>query len=380
MAAKRGKRAGGRKARDAAGAPEIVRRKSDHVDISLSDSVLHSSNLWDDVTLVHCALPELDLAEVDTSTRLLGAQLGAPIVIASMTGGHAHGADINDRLAAAAAELRLAMGVGSQRPALEHPSYARTYAALRRHDVPLVIANIGAPQLVKQRGGAAPMGVRQAREAMEMVGADVLAVHLNFLQEVAQPEGDTNGKGVLDAIARLAGELPVMVKETGAGISREVALQLKAAGVRAIDVGGAGGTSFAAVEAFRSRDRGLLGRARLGMTFKDWGIPTPVSVLEADVGLPVIATGGVRSGLDAARALALGASAAGVARRLLPASLAGGRETLDELRLIVDELRAAMFLTGAADVGGMRGREVVLSDRLMGWLGRLADDQGEDGR
>jgi len=380
MAAKRRTGAGGRRSRDVADAPEIVRRKSDHVDICMSDDVLHSCNFWDEVTLVHCALPELDLAKVDTSTRLLGAELDAPIVIASMTGGHAHGADINDRLAAAAAELRLAMGVGSQRPALEHPDYARTYAALRRHDVPLVIANIGAPQLVRQRGGAAPLGVRQVRQAMEMVGADVVAVHLNFLQEVAQPEGDTNAKGVLDAIARLAGELPVMVKETGAGISRDVALRLRDAGVRAIDVGGAGGTSFAAVEAFRARDRGMLGRARLGMTFKDWGIPTPVSVLEADVGLPLIATGGVRSGLDVARALALGAAAAGVARRLLPASLAGRREALDELRLIVDELRAAMFLTGAADVGGMRGREVVLSDRLMGWLGRLADEQGDEGR
>ncbi len=379
MAAKRRTRAGGRRPRDAAGAPEIVRRKSDHVDICMNDGVLHSCNFWDEVQLVHCALPELDLARVDTSTRLLGVELGAPIVIASMTGGHAHGSDINDHLAAAAAELRLAMGVGSQRPALEHPSYARTYAALREHDVPLVIANIGAPQLVAQRG-VAPMGVRQVRQAMEMVDADVVAVHLNFLQEVAQPEGDTNAKGVLAAIARLASELPVIVKETGAGISREVALRLRDAGVKAIDVGGAGGTSFAAVEAFRARERGMLGRARLGMTFKDWGIPTPVSVLEADVGLPIIATGGVRSGLDVARALALGAGAAGVARRLLPASLEGRRETLEELRLIVDELRAAMFLTGAADVGGMRGREVVLSDRLMGWLGRLADEQGEDGR
>ncbi len=361
--------------RGKAAAPDIIRRKSDHVDICLSDEVLHSTNYWDDVHLVHCAAPELDLSEVDTTTRLFGQPIGAPLVIASMTGGHDHGADINANLAAAAEELRLPMGVGSQRPALEHPSYARTYKAIREHDVPLVIANIGAPQLVKQRSGG-PMGVREVRAAMEMIDADLVAVHLNFLQEVAQPEGDTNARGVLEAIARLAAELPIIVKETGAGISRDIALRLLEAGVKGIDVGGAGGTSFAAVEAVRARERGMHRRARVGMTFRDWGIPTPVSLLEADVGLPVIATGGIRSGLDVARALALGADAAGLARRLLGGALKGHRQTVEDIEQVIDELRAAMFLTGAADVGGMRGREVVLSERLVGWLGRLVEDGG----
>jgi len=368
-AARRGGRARGR----GGDPPEIIRRKSDHVEICLRDDVQHSTNWWDDVQLVHCALPEVDLAAIDTTTTLFGHDIGAPLVIASMTGGHEHGADINDHLAAAAAKLRLPMGVGSQRPALEHPSYARTYAALKEHDVPLVIANIGAPQLVRQRGGRA-MGPREVRAAMEMIDADMVAVHLNFLQEVAQPEGDTNAEGVLAAIELLAAEFPVIVKETGGGISQEIALKLKAVGVRGIDVGGAGGTSFAAVEAVRSEERGLATRARLGWAFKDWGIPTPVSTLEASVGLPVIATGGVRSGLDVARALVLGASAAGVARRVLGPSLKGRRETEDALGELIAELRAAMFLTGSRDVGALRERDFVLSDRLMAWVDRLVQE------
>lgn len=368
-AARRGGRARGR----GGDQPEIIRRKSDHVGICLRDDVQHSTNFWDDVQLVHCALPEVDLAAIDTTTSLFGHDIGAPLLIASMTGGHEHGADINDHLAAAAAELRLPMGVGSQRPALEHPSYARTYAALKEHDVPLVIANIGAPQLVRQGNGPA-MGAREVRAAMEMIDADMVAVHLNFLQEVAQPEGDTNAEGVLEAIAQLCKEFPVIVKETGGGISQEIAVALKDAGVRGIDVGGAGGTSFAAVEAVRSQERGLATRARLGWAFKDWGIPTPVSTLEASVGLPVIATGGVRSGLDVARAVVLGASAAGVARRVLGPSLEGRRETVEALGELIAELRAAMFLTGARDVGALRERPFVLSDRLMAWVGRLVQE------
>jgi len=366
-------RRGGRARGGGGDPPEIIRRKSDHVEICLRDDVQHSTDYWDDVQLVHCALPEVDLASIDTTTTLFGHDIGAPLVIASMTGGHEHGADINDHLAAAAAKLRLPMGVGSQRPALEHPSYARTYAALKEHDVPLVIANIGAPQLVRQRGGRA-MGPREVRAAMEMIDADMVAVHLNFLQEVAQPEGDTNAEGVLAAIELLAAEFPVIVKETGGGISQEIALKLKAVGVRGIDVGGAGGTSFAAVEAVRSEERGLATRARLGWAFKDWGIPTPVSTLEANVGLPVIATGGVRSGLDVARALVLGASAAGVARRVLGPSLKGRRETEEALGELIAELGAAMFLTGSRDVGALRERDFVLSDRLMAWVDRLVQE------
>jgi isopentenyl-diphosphate delta-isomerase len=355
--------------------PEIIRRKSDHVDICLRDDIVNSTNYWDDVTLIHCALPEVDLDAVDTSAAFLGARVGAPIVIASMTGGHSHGQEINDNLAAAAAELQLPMGVGSQRAALEHPEYAETYSAIKDHDIPLVIANIGAPQLVEQNGGQV-LGIDDIRRAMDMVDADMVAVHLNFLQEVAQPEGDTRAEGVLEAIATLAEDVPVIVKETGAGISHTVALELLEAGAKAIDVGGAGGTSFAAVEAVRSEERGLDTMARLGWTFKDWGIPTPVSVIESSVALPVIATGGIRHGLDVARALVLGAGAAGVARTVLPASLKGKPETLEALKGLVMELRAAMFLVGAGNVPDLQVQEFILSDRLLGWLARFEGDEG----
>jgi isopentenyl-diphosphate delta-isomerase len=355
--------------------PEIIQRKSDHVEICLRDDSLNSANYWDDVQLVHCALPEVDLDAVDLTTELLGVPLGAPLVIASMTGGHGHGKVINDNLAAAAAELRIPMGVGSQRPALEHPEYAETFTPIRDHDVPLVIANLGAPQLIDQREGRA-VSADEIRGLMDLIGADVLAVHLNFLQEVAQPEGDTKAAGVLEAIAELSEDIPIIAKETGAGISHTVAMELLEAGVKAIDVGGAGGTSFAAVEAVRSRDRGMHQLANLGWTFKDWGIPTPVSVIECSaVGLPVIATGGIRHGLDAARALVLGANAVGLARTVLAPAVEGRQQTLEALHELVRELRAALFLVGAPNVADMQVQQFILSDRIMAWLARFEGDE-----
>ncbi len=354
--------------------PEIVRRKSDHVDICLRDDIVNATNYWDEVQLVHCALPEVDLGGVDVGSELFGKRVGAPIVIASMTGGHTHGREINENLAAAAAELQIPMGVGSQRPALELPDYATSYQPLKDFDIPLVIANIGAPQLVDQKEGRA-MGVDDVRRAMDMIDADMVAVHLNFLQEVAQPGGDTRAAGVLEAIAELAEEVPVIAKETGAGISNSVARELLEAGVVGIDVGGAGGTSFAAVEAVRAQERGMDARARIGWTFKDWGIPTPVSVIESQVGIPVIATGGVRTGLDAARALVLGASAAGVARAILPSSIEGRKEAREALEVLIEELRAAMFLVGVGSVPDLQVQEFILSDRLLSWLARFEQEE-----
>jgi isopentenyl-diphosphate delta-isomerase len=355
--------------------PEIIKRKSDHVEICLRDDILNNTNHWDDVQLIHCALPEVDLDAIDTSTELLGFDIGAPVVIASMTGGHGHGAAINDNLAAAAAELRIPMGVGSQRPALEHPEYAATFGPIKDHDVPLVIANLGAPQLIDQKEGKA-VGADDIRDLMDLIDADVLAVHLNFLQEVAQPEGDTRAAGVLEAIAELAEDIPIIAKETGAGISHTVAMELLEAGVKAIDVGGAGGTSFAAVEAVRAQQRGMESLARLGWVFKDWGIPTPVSVIECSaVGLPVIATGGVRHGLDVARALVLGASAAGVARTVLAPAVAGRAETMEAVNEVVRGLRAAMFLVGVGNVPDLQVQEFILSDRILAWLARFEGDE-----
>src|SRR3989337_124649 len=214
---------------DMAEPSKTEQRKAEHVNIILQENVSAEYNFWNDVRLVHDAVPEVDLDDIDTSVRLCGKQLAAPLVISSMTGGFGMGREINANLAKAAAEVGVAMGVGSQRAALEKPELAPTYAVVKDFDVPLLFANLGAPQLVPQEGKRA-YGLADAKKAIEMVGADALIIHLNFLQEVVQPEGDRRAKGCLAAIRSLAAKFPVMAKETGAGISRETAARLKQTG------------------------------------------------------------------------------------------------------------------------------------------------------
>src|SRR5213594_3720398 len=245
--------AGGSSAPGSPEVPEMVepskteQRKAEHVNIILQENVSAEYNYWNDIHLVHDALPEIDLDAIDLSVKFFGKKLRAPLIISSMTGGFGGGKEINANLAKAAADVGVAMGVGSQRAALEKPELAPTYAVVKDYEVPLRFANLGAPQLVAQAGKRA-YGVDDARRAMEMIDGHVLICHLNFLQEIVQPEGDHRAKGVLDAIRRLSAKFPVMAKETGAGISRGVAQRLKGAGVKGIDVGGLGGTSFSAVE------------------------------------------------------------------------------------------------------------------------------------
>jgi len=342
-------------------------RKAEHVDIILKENVSAGYDYWSDVRLVHNALPEIDFDEIDVSTTFLGRKLSAPLVISSMTGGFGGGKEINANLAAAAAEVGVAMGVGSQRAALEKPELAPTYAVVKDYDVPLRFANLGAPQFVAQEGKRA-YGVDDARRAMEMVDAHVLICHLNFLQEIVQPEGDHRAKGVLEAIRRLAAGFPVMAKETGAGISRDVALRLKRAGVRAIDVGGLGGTSFSAVEYYRAKKDALTLKERLGATFWNWGIPTPASIQLANVGLPLVATGGIRSGHDVAKAIALGASVAGMAKPMLEAAKQSSDAVVAELRSVIEELKAAMFLTGSQTLKDLAAQVAIVSRPTADWL------------
>ena len=326
---------------------------------------------WDDVQLVHRALPELDFTEIDPSVELLGHRLKAPIVITGMTGGFPDAAKINENLARAAAEVGVAMGVGSERAAVLKGQYPESYAVVARHAVPLKFANIGAPQIIPQRPGDPVVGPAEVRAALDLIHADVLAIHLNFLQEMVQPEGDRRARGALDRIAALAQEFPVLVKETGAGISEAVARQLKERGVRAFDVSGTGGTSFAAVEHYRAVEQGAEREARVGRTFWDWGIPSPVSVLElVPLGLPVVASGGVRSGLDVARAIALGATAAGTAGGVLRAASTSFEATRTELELLVHELKVAMFLTGSRTVADLQKAPYVLTGETRPWLHR----------
>jgi isopentenyl-diphosphate delta-isomerase len=321
------------------------------------------------VQLLHNALPEIDFDEVDPSVELLGKRLRAPLVITGMTGGYPQAAEINAHLARAAAEVGVAMGVGSERAAILKGQYPESYSCVAQYPVPLKFANIGAPQIIPQRPGDRVVGIDEARAAMELIGADVLAVHLNFLQEMVQPEGDRRAKGCLTQIGRLAAAMPVLAKETGAGIAREVAERLRDVGVRAFDVSGTGGTSFAAVEHHRARAQGAEREARLGKTFWDWGIPSPVSVHElVPLGRPVIASGGVRSGLDVARAIALGASAAGTAGGVLRAASTSYEATRAELEQLVHELKVAMFLTGSRSVEELRRARYVITGETRQWI------------
>ena len=351
---------------------DVTRRKIEHVAAALShDLGAPQAASWADIQLIHQALPEVDVTEIDTSVAWLGKRLQAPLFISSLTGGHPDVVTINERLARAAEEFGVAMGVGSQRAALVAPDLASTYAIVReRAPHAFLIANIGAPQLIPQ-AHKAPFTTADALTAIQMIGADALAIHLNYLQEAAQPEGDRNARGALAALqAIVAGVgVPVIAKETGAGISREQALALQAAGVSAIDVGGAGGSSMAAMEAVRAGQRGDSKTQAVGDLFRDWGIPTPISLVEASAtGLPLIATGGVRSGLDAARAIALGATLVGVGYPLLKAASVSDAAVHDFLDGFLTELRVAMQLTGAATLTALGHVPAIVSGATYHWL------------
>ncbi len=331
-------------------------RKDEHVRISIEKDVAAHHNYWDDVKLTHNALPEVNKDEVDHSTKLFGKKLGAPLIISAMTGGYTKAKKINENLAAAAEKFQIGMGVGSQRAALENDSLRNTYGIIKDYDIPLRFANIGASQLVIW---GHKKTLENVQKMIDMIDAQVFIVCLNFLQEVIQAEGEANAKGSFDAIKKLAEDLetPVVVKESGAGISYSVAERLSKTKISGIDVGGLGGTSFSAIEHYRAKliDDDL--HARGGDTFWDWGIPTPTSILEAgdatDWKIPIIATGGIRNGLDAAKAIALGATCAGIARALLEPAIKGKDAAIYEVDAIIKELRATMFLVGIDKVSKM---------------------------
>jgi len=354
----------------------IEQRKADHLRLTATGDVEATRGAgWDDIQLVHEALPEIDQCTVDLSAEFLGRRLAAPLVIAGMTGGHSTAREVNAVLARAAERHGLAMGVGSQRAALRRPDLADTYAVARAEArTAFLIANVGAPQLIRQ-GTASALTREEIEAAVDMIRADALAIHLNFLQESVQPEGDRQAAGVAEAIRQVVsdlGETPVLVKETGAGMSRATALCLKDLGAKALDVGGVGGTSFAAVEGLRAEAQGAVGFQKLGELLRDWGIPTPVAVVGAcAAGLPVIATGGVRNGLDAAKALALGATLVGVARPLLQAALQGDAAVDGWIQQFLNELRTVLWLTGSADVQALRSRRRVIVGETRAWLEQL---------
>jgi isopentenyl-diphosphate delta-isomerase len=331
-------------------------RKDEHVRISLEKNVAAHHNYWDDVKLIHNALPEINKYELDHSTELFGKQLAAPLIISAMTGGYGKAKKINENLAVAADKFQIGMGVGSQRAALENDSLKDTYAIIKDYNIPLRFANIGASQLVMW---GQKKTLENAQKMIDMIDAHVFVVCLNFLQEVVQAEGEANAKGAFNAIKKIAEDLdiPVVVKESGAGISYDVAERLSKTKISGIDVGGLGGTSFSAIEHYRAKLIGDKLHARGGETFWDWGIPTPTSILEVgeatDWSIPIIATGGIRNGLDAAKAIVLGASCAGIAHALLEPATRSKEAVIFEIDAIIKELRATMFLVGADKISKM---------------------------
>lgn len=345
-------------------------RKFSHLEICRERDVgsRRETTHLEDVSFVHNAAPEIALEEVDLASKLFGKPVSAPLLISAMTGGHPETRRINENLALAAAELRLGMCVGSQRAALEDPALAGTFRVVRdaSKEIP-VIANLGAAQLLAKGGSAA--GIR----AVDMLDADALAVHLNPLQELVQPGGDSNYRGVVKAIKSLtkAVSVPVLVKETGCGISREVAGRLLESGAAAIEVAGVGGTSWSAVEHYNAHSQGDELKAGVAETFWDWGIPTAMSICEVASlggGFTLIASGGIKSGLDVAKSLALGADAAGIARPLLVPAFIGGKEVRVQLDRVIRELRVAAMLVGAKRVSDLQKSKVVITGKLMEWL------------
>lgn len=337
---------------------DTAARKADHIRINLEEDVRSALTTGlERFHLVHCALPELNLRDVDTSVEWFGKRLSAPLLISSMTGGTGAAGPINRNLALAAQAAGVAMGVGSQRAALEDPALAETFKLRDVAPDIVLLANIGAVQL--NYG----YGVDACRRAVDMIAADALILHLNAIQEAVQPEGDINFAGLLGRIEQVARALPVPViaKEVGWGISGEVARRLADVGVAAIDVAGAGGTSWSQVEMHRAKSE----RQRaVAAAFVGWGIPTAESLRQVRAAAPelrLIASGGLKDGVDVAKCVALGASLCGLAGPLLRAADQGVEAVIERLGELTDTVRVALFATGCASITDAQTRPILVS-------------------
>ncbi|MEM0481762.1 MAG: type 2 isopentenyl-diphosphate Delta-isomerase [Nitrososphaerota archaeon] len=341
-------------------------RKRDHIRIVLENtSVQRGSNWLEYVHIVPKAVPDINIDEVDTTATFLGRRFSAPILIEGMTGGTDEAAKINATLAEAAERTGVPMGVGSQRAGIFRPELRYTFRAAREAGPDaFLIANIGAAQLAQH-------GVQLAWEAVKMIDANAIAIHVNTLQEIIQPEGDRRFKGFLAQTRRLCEEIgvPIIIKEVGCGISFEDAVILRELGVSAVDVAGRGGTSWVEIERMRAVEAGRLDRAHLAEVFQDWGIPTAASVLEvAQVkGLEIVGSGGIRNGLEIAKLLLLGANMGGMAMPFLKAAMQGVKEVENLVERLKEELKTAIALCGASSIAEFKKTSYILTGPLKEW-------------
>ncbi len=327
-------------------------RKLEHIELSMDRRIQLNGGYFSGLALEHEALPDLDMAAIDTRVEFLGKTLNAPLLVSCMTGGTGDAVRINRNLAEAAERAGIALGVGSQRKAIERPETALSFEVRDAAPTVPVLGNLGAVQL--NYG----FGLEECRKAVEMIDADALALHLNPLQEALQPEGQCNFAGLVPKVGFVVEnlEVPVIIKEIGCGLSASTGRDLYQVGARYFDAAGLGGTSWARIEAARADD------VPLGELFADWGVPTPDSIRHlAGLGddVFVIGSGGIRSGVDAAKAIALGAGLVGLAQPFLAAALESADAVYDKIQKTIQELRIAMFCTASPNVAALQTKPLI---------------------
>ena len=349
---------------------DIEFRKLEHLLVcNYCDVEYKKGTLLEDVELIHSGVSNCDLNDIDTSIELFNKKLGAPLIVAAITGGHSKAKEINKNIAIAVEELNLGMGVGSQRAGIVNDNLIDTYSVVRDYTSTLVIGNLGAVNFIEDNWNEEII-----HKSVDMIDADAIAIHFNPLQEAIQPEGDVNFKGVgilKDIISNYKnkyGNIPFIAKQVGEGFSKEDAILLKNMGFDAIDVGGSGGTSWAAVEYYRIKDEN---HKKFSERFLEWGIPTAASILEVRsvYNKTVIATGGIRSGMDMAKSMVIGADCCGVALPILKAALRSSDEVVKVLERMIKELKTVMFLMGCDNIDDLKKSRYIIKNELKEWIG-----------
>lgn len=346
----------------------IEERKLKHIKVNLEENVEGDVlNGFQDVKLIHRALPELDLDEVDTSISLFGKELSAPLIISAITGGTEKAKKINEKLAKIAERKRIGIGLGSQRIAIDQPDTRDTFSIVR--DIApdaLVLGNLGCPQL------AEGWGADEVKQAIDMINADAVCLHMNPLQEAVQLGGDTNYKGILEKIKAITSTVnkPIVMKETGCGVSYEDAVLMERAGVKGIEVSGVGGTSWSAVEYHIAKEAGIKEQEYLGKALWNWGIPTAISVVETSgkTKLKIIASGGIRTGQEMVKAIVLGAEVAGMAKPFLEKAMESEEKLNEYVESLVNEFKVVMFLVGAKNIQELQKKPALILGRTAEWL------------